>query len=758
MSDEAELSISELRRKRAQFAGKGAQPGAQPPGAAPETQRMPDPVRPAIEPVIIETTPRMNPAYQSAAAHSFPAQPFPAQPAPQPYAAAEQTKPLPFDPWRIPTALKKRWHWLVIAGFVMCLFGASVGYLRAKYFTRLTFTLRDLGSRTLPSAMEGESYKPRQIAKQTMINFLTSAPLLQRVSSLSTNPPMTLRQMLAALTVTPERDSENVAVTISLKKVADVVNLANLYSKSAVEMSRQQVSRDPIENMSLQSNNLAEIRLNLDDLNRQMTAFLATNDVNANPEFQQAAYAKQFSEDLKMLEDLQIELKQLQRGSTNNAAGPSQEVLDAADRLKKAKEKLRALEDKGLASKHPDVILAGNNVSRLERELADAQKAADHSANTGDDPELKLKKQKLSGQIADYQARVDKSKKEVARYNPLVGYYTEINARMESYRKAQRNSQNRLAEAQQYLNGAEGFYDPPSVITYKDVDTGSRVKTVAMYGILGGFAGVMLSVALILLLEITDSRIKTAADVKRVTELPVLASLGDLAKMDDEARKAWAFRTWTILSGTLSKSANRGTVCGIISCAHGEGRTTWVELLVDAAGQRGFEVTKLDFGKADDRARYAAGDAPESAQTDSAGTNQPPAPGAGPAFASAAPAGKTGVPVPAASQKLMQARAASVIHVQLPGLVWNLERRIQFHEELEKWQSVSSAVILIDLPPASVPEAILLAENLPQVLWLVDSGKSKAVETRMHLETLRHARCKLVGAVLNHEPVSLMKL
>jgi hypothetical protein len=57
-----------------------------------------------------------------------------------------------------------------------------------------------------------------------------------------------------------------------------------------------------------------------------------------------------------------------------------------------------------------------------------------------------------------------------------------------------------------------------------------------------------------------------------------------------------------------------------------------------------------------------------------------------------------------------------------------------------------------------LPEAILLAENLPQVLWLVDSGKSHARETRLHLETLRHARCKLVGAVLNHEPEPLITL
>ncbi|HMP84990.1 MAG TPA: hypothetical protein PKA41_20050, partial [Verrucomicrobiota bacterium] len=56
------------------------------------------------------------------------------------------------------------------------------------------------------------------------------------------------------------------------------------------------------------------------------------------------------------------------------------------------------------------------------------------------------------------------------------------------------------------------------------------------------------------------------------------------------------------------------------------------------------------------------------------------------------------------------------------------------------------------LPPASSPESVLLAENLPQVVWLADSGKARVRETRRQLETLRHAKCRLAGAVLNHEP------
>jgi len=97
-------------------------------------------------------------------------------------------------------------------------------------------------------------------------------------------------------------------------------------------------------------------------------------------------------------------------------------------------------------------------------------------------------------------------------------------------------------------------------------------------------------------------------------------------------------------------------------------------------------------------------------------------------------------------------------HIPLPGWVWSLERRRQWQNALSHWRSVDNLVLLVELPPASVPESVLLAENLPQILWLVDSGKPDIRETKLQLEMLHHARCRIVGAVLNHEPDPILKL
>src|SRR5438034_1101912 len=93
-----------------------------------------------------------------------------------------------------------------------------------------------------------------------------------------------------------------------------------------------------------------------------------------------------------------------------------------------------------------------------------------------------------------------------------------------------------------------------------------------------------------------------------------------------------------------------------------------------------------------------------------------------------------------------------VVHIPLPGWVWNLERRREWGDALDHWRQIDNLVILVELPPADVPEAVLLGANLPNLVWLADSGKAHAGETRTQLETLRDARCNLVGAVLNREP------
>jgi protein involved in polysaccharide export with SLBB domain len=103
------------------------------------------------------------------------------------------------------------------------------------------------------------------------------------------------------------------------------------------------------------------------------------------------------------------------------------------------------------------------------------------------------------------------------------------------------------------------------------------------------------------------------------------------------------------------------------------------------------------------------------------------------------------------TEQLTGPNSQPVVHIPLPGWVWNLERRKQWREALNHWRKIDNLVILVELPPACVAEAVLLGSNLPNLVWLADSGTADAGETRTQLNTLRDARCNLVGAVLNRE-------
>ena len=90
-----------------------------------------------------------------------------------------------------------------------------------------------------------------------------------------------------------------------------------------------------------------------------------------------------------------------------------------------------------------------------------------------------------------------------------------------------------------------------------------------------------------------DNRVKTRADVRRVTGLPLLATLGDLRRQTPASRDQSAFRAWTALQSRLRSSPHRGMVCGITSANAGDGRSTWVDLLARAACQSGFRVLAI---------------------------------------------------------------------------------------------------------------------------------------------------------------------
>ncbi len=590
----------------------------------------------------------------------------------------------------------QRWHWLVLGA--AC--GATLLYLLGVQLIKPKFTAwAQLIRYEAPG--KSDSFKTAPVSGDTFAAIIRAPELLQEVGRRAV-PPIRSELLANSIKVDPDPDSDIVKVALAAREPGRAVELLNLYITNAVEYTRTLEARQAgvIANEYLKKQ-LADVDRDIGFLEEQ---------------FRKVPLGLNLSTRLASVGDKVSSL------STNLASSQTSMLSFSkqAQRLQAAQSELYDLLVQ-YTDLHPKVKAKRQQIDEIQRELAHAPTNVDMSAAamgvaSGGNPDAA-------------NAEVDV-----------------LHIKLRTLEDGRQDLIRREREAELYMADPPGsvrVFAPANLATIK---TNHRRLKTGLATMFGGCLGFGASLLLVLLLEFMDNRLKTADDITRVTKLPVLTALGDLHSMKPSERAQWAFRAWTMLQGRLSPSANFGLVCGITSSAAGEGRSTWVSLLAEAASMTGFRVltiatrpspthVKTNLEIADESAP-APGD-PQTVQANHSSNALTTSVLASPAQV---------------TEKLTGPNSQPVVHIPLPGWVWNLERRKQWREALNQWRRIDNLVIFVELPPASVPEAVLLGANLPNMLWLAQSGTANARDTEAELETLRHARCNLVGAVLNKEP------
>lgn len=529
-------------------------------------------------------------------------------------------------------------------------------------------------------------FQPRQIATPTLAGMINSVEVQARVGAAS-RPALSAEAVAGALRITPERNSDILNVAVAAHDPAEAVALANRYAEEAVRFTQQLQAQEAGEASRYLEQQLAKIEGEITALNEKFRA--------------------------------------LPPAALKAAALPRPTLL--LTRLDEAREQLADLLVR-YTEAHPLVQEQQARVAVLEKQLTElAARPAVITTGTVAAASPAAIPPEVAAAVAAGDAEV---MREVSK--ALEGQRLQVSGRLRLTRMLEQN--------------APGYYRIFSLATPEHAVVNHPAAKIGFLAVVGGLAGTLLALGVVLGTEFFDRRLKTAADVRRVTRLPVLASLGHLGRMPVAARTQWGFRTWTALQNRLSESPNQGLVCGLTSSNPGEGRSLWVRLLAEAATQCGFRVLTISTRPSPDGNLKRAEAAPSSGSTP---------PGDWP-LPSALVANVLNSPGEIARQ-LVNPDGPPHVHIPLPGWVWSLERRKEWLAALEHWRTLENVVILVELPPASAPEAVLLAQNLPNLVWLVDGTIAGAPETCAQLETLRHARCNLVGAVINREvaPVSL---
>ena len=327
---------------------------------------------------------------------------------------------------------------------------------------------------------------------------------------------------------------------------------------------------------------------------------------------------------------------------------------------------------------------------------------------------LKTHKQVIAAQL-DKLKSVRESLNEKLRGLPEKGMQlARIKARQQSLEAAEALLASRQREAQLYEETALPYYRFYEA-KMDEVETSGRTKKVAMLVVADGIFGALLAAMLIGILESMDDRIKTVADLKRVTEMPLLATLPNLATMDAVAQAGWGFRTWLALQAKLVVGLRREMVCGVLASSTGEGCSTWVELLGRGAAQR------------DDVVLVVINRAPPN------GTTTPLAQALKDPAGVALERGRTNWLVADSDWR------------------WDAAARRQWQSALGIWQRTAGLVVLAELTAADQTDTLLMAELFPQLIWLARNGVARSRATGERLQPLRHAGCRFVGTVLNGE-------
>lgn len=595
----------------------------------------------------------------------------------------------PVDGWFVAEILLARWKLPLFTGLILAALGWAGGMLAWKK----TYTATAQLLRFEPMAT-GDFFKPQPISSDTFASLMKSPELLKQVAQ-QLHPPISPELLGKCVLIKADADSDMVKVLVKAYGKEWAVDTANLYSSNAVQYTRD-LQRNAVE--ALDKALLLDRVTNMD------------NDFNS--------LQKQFRA-LPQSELLMGKLNQL-TGAATNLTHALQMPAVSYTTTSRLTQQLLAAEDElaKLEIKYTDENPA---VKRTKAAVVELQNQLAHSTNS-------------PGGLGTLPG------------NQLINPdYEIIHTKMQALATSRQLLLDRQQEADALIKDPPGnvrFFAPA---TTQGITPDHRWLKVGMLMVLCGGLGIAFTLGGVFLVEFMDSRLKTASDVERVTKLPVIATLDNLDDKSPTAREQWAFRTWTMLQGRLSPSPNHGLVCGITSSKAGEGRSTWINLLADAASLSGFRVLTI-------ATRPANGEGSAPREMPNCSVDDPGAESSALALTTNALACPSEV-----TQQLTGPNARPSVHIPLPGWVWNLERRKQWQEALKHWRSIENVVILVELPPGSVPESVLLGENVPNIVWLTESGAAEAGETREQLETLRHARCNLVGAVLNREPALPLK-
>ncbi|MBI4661132.1 MAG: hypothetical protein HY735_20065 [Verrucomicrobia bacterium] len=506
-------------------------------------------------------------------------------------------------------------------------------------------------------------------------------------------PPVSPDELEASIKAVPERNTDFVTVAVSANSPEKAVEIINVFAEEAVRYTQE-----------MQASEAAEVE-------QYMKA--------------------QVSQAEQELSAAKAKLESLLQKAPNTSASRAALIAKLTEQMEAANRELAQLK-LDYTEEWPAVKKQRERIQFLEGELARLGRPISAAATTNSTAHSRSD---LSGSPEAQPPALPKSSADIELASSLI----------QSLEHQRLTSLGRQQAAGYFAKSPVGYYRVHAPARLEEVMTHGRDIKVILTAVFCGVLGMGAAAGLALVIEVADQRLKTREDVHRVTGLPVLAAAGDLSRLDEAAQSQLAFRTWVSLRKRFVESSNGGIVCGLASSNGDAECSAWLRLLGQAANQCGRRVLTIEAGRTASNGDLDANPLEKPAETNRTGS----------ALVSQGTdllACTTDI-----SERLEGPNAQSNVHLLVPEWGWNVQAHEQWQAALDLWSQINNLVILVALPPASSHNAVLLAQRLPNLVWLARSGAAKATETQQHLEILHQAGCRLAGAVLSHEPRSFFR-
>ncbi len=644
--------------------------------------------------------------------------------------SAESAAPaikLPFDPLRVVDALFRRWWLMLIAGLICSAALLAVGWLRFEtLYTAKSQIIKQQLASAFRQSDSGESFKPSDLTIPTLMSLMYSGSTIATTSSLLDHH-FEEGAIRSGLIVAAERNTDIVNVSMTSNVSADaVLAMLKAYTETVLQLSRElqrsdastmkaflqkQIERTDVDLLKVNEELLAYGRQsNLLDADKQMDAWLA----------ELGNFTLKY-ETLKLDHDtLDVRIQGIERELGK--------VDTNAARVDTARKELADLRVR-YTDEHPAVVESMEKLNSMEQQMKTSGMRLDAPPKPGESNvaeslyldlvRLRSEKQVMGEQLTKLIEVREGINKRLALLPRQAMEYAHIKSRQQTLETSRALLAGRQREAALYEENSQGYFRLFSMARAVDVSSVKPTQKLAMVGAGGFGGGAVLVAAIVVLLTLLDGHIRTSGDLKRATGLPVLGALPLVQASAAETEESWAFRTWTRLQPMLQTPANGGAIiCGVLHAAEDNAASRLIGLLADAAIHRGLACIIVTRELTDDALKLSGA-----------------------------------VEQPERMGRIVREITDRPYHIGMDEeWQWTPEQRQQWQAALAHWRTLTGVVVLIELPAVEQPEALLIAEQLPNLIWAGSSGSCLVQKVQDTLRMYRDAGCRLVAALLDRAP------